>query len=660
MFVIIRNLKNKKPLSTENFNFTGQTNPYCVIFFIWVLLQKFALADQEEIKNLEPLVVTASRIMTTAEHAPGSVTVINRTEIQEQNPRSIIELLRKVPGLHIDQPGGYGGLSSVYIRGGDPNFTAIMLDGVKLNDPTDSRGGSYDLSSINVDSIERIEVVRGPLSYVYGSGALTGVINIITREGGGKQNYSVRTEIGNKDFYQANVHASGSLAENDYAVGARYLDSGDSVLGHKYMTRSINAKMNLVFGEQFWSKWSARYSKNKGERYPDDSGGPKFAVFEETESRDSDETVVSAEFGYKHSGMWQSRFRGSWYQRKDEITSPGVAPGSRDPFGIPASNTDSNFEQTNLAISTEASLLDSLNIVIGADARFESGGNDSFLFFSGMPFKTDFDLRRSIYGGFLETQFFPTERLILHGGFRVDYPDDFENKVTARVGAVYTFPVTDTTVKVGWGEGFKLPSFFALGHPIVGNPALKPEQSESVQLELVQGFWKDDLLVRLHAFHNRFKNIVDFDEGPPPRLVNRSEVTAKGIELELKYKWDKSLGLDIHVTYVDTNINGSDEELRNRPKWRGGSNFTWYPSQDWHTNLSTYYVGSVADSSIPTGDKNLDAYYRVDFASTWQVEQWLDLSIAIDNLLDTHYEEAVGIPGPGIQFRFNVVFSLDG
>jgi vitamin B12 transporter len=134
--------------------------------------------------ELEPMVVTGTVSPTPLSRTTASVTVLSQEQIAAQQAGSVIELLRQVPGLHIDQAGARGSVSSVYLRGGDPNFTVVLIDGIKVNDPTNSRGGAFDFSTLNTDAIERIEIVRGPLSAVYGSDAMSGVINIITRRGG--------------------------------------------------------------------------------------------------------------------------------------------------------------------------------------------------------------------------------------------------------------------------------------------------------------------------------------------------------------------------------------------------------------------------------------------------------------------------------------------
>ena len=210
---------------------------------------------------------------------------------------------------------------------------------------------------------------------------------------------------------------------------------------------------------------------------------------------------------------------------------------------------------------------------------------------------------------------------------------------------------TQTTLRASWGEGFKLPSFFALGHPLVGNPTLGPETGESVEVGVTQTLWRKRLTVRTTYFSSLFRDAIDFAEGPPPRLVNRDKITAEGVELGLRLRPWSTFNLSAHLTYVATDIKGTAEQLRNRPKWRGGFAMTWHPLSALTAYLQVLVVGTVLDSSIPTGDRRLDPYTRVDLTVTWTPRPGWQLFLAVDNLFDAAYEEFVGFPAPGIRPR---------
>ena len=207
---------------------------------------------------------------------------------------------------------------------------------------------------------------------------------------------------------------------------------------------------------------------------------------------------------------------------------------------------------------------------------------------------------------------------------------------------------------MNYGEGFKLPSFFSLSHPIVGNPNLLPETSHSVDVGVSQALWGQRFTIGVTYFYSEFTNLIDFDPGPPPRLVNRSHTTAQGVEMSFLLRPWPNFSTTAHLTYLQTDIKGTTANLLNRPKWRGGFAVQWSPRPDLDLHLHTIVVGTVPDSSIPTGARTLDAYARVDLAVNWTLSKHCKVFLAVDNLFDTAYEEFIGFPAPGINPRAGV------
>ncbi|HYA31587.1 MAG TPA: TonB-dependent receptor plug domain-containing protein, partial [Thermodesulfovibrionales bacterium] len=176
----------------------------------------------EETVKLDEVVVTATKVEELLEETTSSVTVISGEEIRRMNVNFLPDVLRQVNGVSIVQNGGEGKLASVFLRGGDPTATLVLIDGVKVNSPT---AGVFDFSSISVDDIERIEVVEGPQSTIYGSEAMAGVINIITKKGEGKPKAAVTVEGGSHGTYKSTATASGSVQTFNYRVTASYFDT---------------------------------------------------------------------------------------------------------------------------------------------------------------------------------------------------------------------------------------------------------------------------------------------------------------------------------------------------------------------------------------------------------------------------------------------------
>ncbi|MEW6143506.1 MAG: TonB-dependent receptor [Thermodesulfobacteriota bacterium] len=601
-------------------------------------------------RTLEPVVVTGTAYPAELGKSTGSVTVITEEEIEASHAVSVGELLEDVPGLYVDQPASRGGVTSVYIRAGDPNFTLVLIDGVKVNDPTNSRGGSFDFSSLSTDNIERIEIVRDPMSSLYGSDALSGVINIITKKGKGKPEASAEAMAGRYGQYQFLGGVSGAGPFYDFSVTGSWLDDGEEVEGSTFKSPSVTAKAGLVNGDDMELASTFRYSHIDSTSFPDDSGGPEFAVLRATDDRNIDQLLMGLNYTHGPLEWWEYSLKLSYYNTKEKFTSPGVAPGERDPFGIPPNESDSDYKSYDANAASTFSPYAGLDITAGFEAEYQDGSSRGMIIV-GFPLPTAFDLSRYIFSPYAEVQFSVVENLLVVLGAREDFPEGFDPEFSPRAGVSYKLAATDTILRGSWGEGFKLPSFFSLANPIVGNPDLVPEESRSLDLGLTQGVWGGRLSAQLNVYYNEFKNLIDFEEGPPPILVNRSRVTVKGFELIGNVRPWEELRLNGSVSYADSDIKGTDEPLRNRPRWWGELTLVYNPSASVTFSLDAVFTGSVPDSSVPTGDVTLDPYDVYNVALTWAPGDWISLYVAVDNLFNEEYEQYVGFPAPGVSPR---------
>jgi outer membrane receptor protein involved in Fe transport len=396
-----------------------------------------------------------------------------------------------------------------------------------------------------------------------------------------------------------------------------------------------------------------RYSHIDSTSFPDDSGGPEFAVLRTTDDRNIDQLLLG--LGYTHSPAlwWEYRIKLSFYNTKENFSSPGVAPGERDPFGIPPNEADSDYKNYDANITSTFSPYEGVDIVAGFEAEFQDGSSRGMIL-GDFPLPADFDLSRYILSPYLEVQFGMVENLYVVLGAREDFPEGFDPAFSPRAGVSYKIAATDTILRGSWGEGFKLPSFFSLANPIVGNPDLVPEESRSLDLGITQNLWDDKLDAQFNVYYNEFKNLIDFEEGPPPILVNRSRVTVKGFEIIGNIRPWEELSLSGSVSYADSNIKGTDEQLRNRPRWWGELSLLYSPSPTVKFSLDAVFTGSVPDSSIPTGDVALDPYDVYNVALTWTPFGRVSMYVAVDNLFNEEYEQFVGFPAPGVSPRAGI------
>jgi outer membrane cobalamin receptor len=609
------------------------------------------------IHTLEPVVVTASREPQPSDLIPASVSSVSREEMESQRDPNVIEALRRVPGVYVGQPGARGSRSSIYLRGLDPNHTVVLIDGVRVNDPTNNRGGSFDLSTLGVENVDRVEIVRGPLSAVHGSDAIAGAINVITRRAEGEREIELDVSGGRFGYYRAVGAVRGSFGPANLSLTGSYVDEGDPVEGSEFREGSVKAAGGIALPGSAELRGTLRYAGAHAEAFPDDSGGPKFALLRETEEREIRELSAGLELLQAPSPWFDYSLKANFYRRSERRDSPGIAPGLRDPFGIPADSARDVLRRTTLALRNTARLTDGLSVSIGGDAVWEDGESDSELDFGGVPVPAGFGLRRLTGGVFLEGLWSCGCGLVLQAAVRGDFPDDASAEVTPRVGASYRIPGTPAEIRANWGRGFKLPSFFALANPIVGNPDLRPEKSNGFDVGVHYSLWQERIGARLTYFDISVEDLVDFEPGPPPRLVNRSRMTSRGVELELEMKPLSSLTLDGYVTYDEAELRGSSEQLLNRPRWWGGFTLVWRPLARLTFGLHARFVGKVFDSSIPTGRVELQPYARVDAAASWEARDRLTVYLAVDNLFDADYEEAVGFPAVGIRPRIGLEMS---
>ena len=240
---------------------------------------------------------------------------------------------------------------------------------------------------------------------------------------------------------------------------------------------------------------------------------------------------------------------------------------------------------------------------------------------------------------------------------RRDDPSTRDAETTSRVGILRSFNEGRTSVRANWGQGFALPGFFSLSSPLVGDPDLKPETSKSYDLGLTHRFSKLPAQLTVALFRNEFINLIDFEDSVF-RMINRPGLDVDGIEVQFDYSAGERLSVHVQATYLDLELVGDDEPLRQRPDWRAGLSVRWLPAERWLLDASWMYAGETYDTSVPTGEQFLDAYDRIDLTATWRIRSNLDAVVSITNLLDEDYYEAIGFPAAGTRARLGIRYEF--
>lgn len=609
----------------------------------FLALATVALADTE----IEPIQVTASRL---PEPSGISISVLDSERIERQHGRDMLDLLRTTPGISATQPGGPGGFSEVFLRGAESNFTVVLIDGVRVNDPSNPRGGGYDFSTLDSNDIERIEIARGALSAVHGSDAMAGAINIVTRRASAEPTMSVHVEAGTDDFQRASAGVSGPIGDARASLKASYVDFGDPDGGSTQRIASAQADVEIGsidagLGE---IRTGVRHVERDRKSFPDASGGPMFAVIRDYERAEAQETSAWLQSTRAFDDKWSMDTTVSFFTRREETVTPPVAPGVFD--GVPSSTNDSRFKRGQVTVTHRYAASERFDIGGGIDVQLEDGRRNGETDLGFVVLPSNFDLDRLGRAAFIEARYRTEPGLELYGAARVDDTDDADARGSGRVALSYTYAPTATRLHASWSNGHKQPSFYALGDTLVGNENLRIEKSETVEVGVDQAFAGDRFVATLNGFRSKYEDLIDFDFATF-RLVNRSEARIDGIEASLTAQLTPTLTARAHATFSDIELDDADAVLLYRPEEYGGVEIGWRFDDAWTMHAHALVVGKREGSSVPTGPVTLKRYERLDVAVSRALTDQTQLFAAIDNVFDEDYQEAVGFPDAGIRWR---------
>ena len=280
---------------------------------------------------VETLVVIGTHAPVDRPEMTSEVSIIDRPRIEALNRTSLKQLIDSLTGVSINQQGGAGGVTSMYVRGGEANFAVVLIDGVQVNNPVDTRGGSFDFSTLDPSQVERIELIRGPQSAVYGADALSGVLNIVTRtaEDAG---IALALEGGQEGYYRGQLHLSGDLGNvADYSLDLGRSDSGDIVEDSERQLNFANGVLNWQPIERGEFSAGFRLSDSKRKNHPEDSGGPEYAVWETLDEAAAEALSLHLGWSAQATQRWRYQLQANWNTIESTEDTPGIFPGSAVP-----------------------------------------------------------------------------------------------------------------------------------------------------------------------------------------------------------------------------------------------------------------------------------------------------------------------------------------
>jgi len=616
-------------------------------------------------EDVEEMIVSASRTPRARDRVPTSTTVLKGRELEASVSTSLADALRFVPSLQITQEGGRGGRASLSLRGLDPNHVVVLIDGVRLNDPTNTRGGSFDPTTLALVDIERVEIINGPISSVYGSDALAGVINIITRKADPDDPLTASASARGGRFHSGNVVAEASSGLQGIAglsIGASFDTFRDPHSDGGYDGASLKAKLNTVLPFDIGFETFTRIHKSSSRSFPESSGGPELSTLRKMEDRDVREILFGLAFDRQFGDRLSTTLRLSQMSRREDLDSPGIAPANSAAV-VPPSTVGDEYNRWDLSLTSDWTLPKfdvhgqsvTSEITLGTDFVWENGESDTHLDFGGTSIRIPFFDNRRTIGIFGEVEHQIGEFVVLSTSLRYDTTPDEVDRFSPSTGLAIDIPGTRMSVFGRYGEGFKRPSFYALGNPQIGDPNLNVEKSRGWEVG-VRGYALDgSLRFALSYFDIEVKDIIVFD-AENIELKNEDRLISRGVDLELD--WDANTWLDLRggITFNPTDFEGTSASPENRSRWRGFAQLTLTPIKAFELSLRVLAVSSSKASSFQTGSRviTLAGYERVDIRLTHFPREWLEVFFEIENLTDRTYREAVGFESPGIAPRLGV------
>lgn len=586
----------------------------------------------------DTIIVTASRSETPLSQVGQSVTIITAEDIKTRQSTAVVDLLRTVPGVTFTRNGGLGTSASVNIRGADSDQTVALIDGVKINDPS-SPGSGFNFGNLLTGNIGRIEVVRGSQSVLWGSQAIGGVVNIITREPTEDLALNAQAEYGWRDTSNLAGNVSGKFGPVSASVGAGYLRSDSFSTFNEargaterdgYENYGANAKFNITLSEAITVDLRGWYSNGK---VGIDGFPPPTYAF-----GDTNETARTEEFvGYAglNIDLMDGRFRNRLAYAYTDTARENLDLSGGTPF----QTFDAKGKNERLEYQGNFDIGDAYGLTFGAEREKSSFSTSSY----GGPITRANATIDSFYGQLSAT---PINGLTLTAGARHDDHDTFGGKTTLAANGVFSPNDGATTIRASYGEGFKTPSLFQLFSEY-GNTALKPETSKGWDAGLSQKLLDGAVEIGATWFHRSTSNQIVFISCTAPltgictgrpfgTYDNVARARAKGLEFGLTVKPVEALTVQANYSWIDAENRANGLKLSRRPSQSVNASVDYRWAFGLETGATVTVVGDSFDNASNT--RRLDGYALVDLRASYPLTEKIALYGRVENLFDEEYE----------------------
>jgi vitamin B12 transporter len=614
--------------------------------------------------SIDTVVVTATRTAQPLARTGESVSVLDSSTLRTLQTVSVTDALALTPGVVVNQSGGLGQPTTVSIRGAETGQTLVLIDGVRINDPSGTDGGAI-LGDLLANNIDRIEVLRGPQSTLYGSDAIGGVIDIFSKRGGDTPfALNASAEGGSFDTYHLNAAANGTADIVDYGVAANYIHSNSISAADKrngnpetdgYGNLGLTENVRVHLTDNVSLDVRSYYTDARADFDDNSSFTPPYPV--------ADSAAYNTDrFAMGYAGVNVDLFGGMFHNRFAVMHTDSNREFFDSAFDIIHKNDTDKGRATRFEYQGIVDLAPETQITFGAETERTTFVSD---FFDSIPAYESFAKgSRTISGYYAQGQSTFFDALTLTGGVRYDDDSQFGHHTSVKVSGAYDFH-EGTVLHANYGDGFKAPSLYQL-FSAYGNKALRPETARGWEAGVDQALLDGRLRGTLTYFERRTNDLIDFAScfvaTPPPQCSlpviavaggfydNIGRARTDGIEAELAANITDTLTASFNYTNLDARDLDAHDTLPREPRNRASAIVTWTPLQRWSLGGSVSYTGHEIDqydtsTAPPTAYEN-GGHTLVGLFSEYKFDQW-SVYARIDNLFDQHYEPLLGYGAPG-------------
>jgi vitamin B12 transporter len=621
------------PLETGGFEVQKNRSLFFLVSFLATSICYAQDSSPTPAPESEPIVVTGTRTDIPLDQSPASISVVTSQDFEEKQIERVADALREVPGLSVVQSGTAGQLTSVFTRGLRSEHTQVLLDGIPINQ---GLAGLMNFADFTTDDIDRVEVVRGPQSTLYGPRALAGAIQIFTKRGEGDPTFTFSAEGGSYGTFREVFESEGKINQLDYSLGLSRLDTDNARPNNQY--RLTNAIADIGWSPDTTLRIGSLITYSLA-----DTGNPN-TIFDPKPLDNflTERWLIGPHIDWQPVEWWDHHLIVS-YDHERQLNDP-----NQDGFVGP---TRALFERTQVDYQNDLRPTSWLTITSGFFySRLNAGQERPFILQDFGPQPRFVSDHTEETGVFAQLTLTPCENLIFVSGGRFDHFNQFGDVWTWREAASYLIRQTDTTLHASVATGFSPPSS---QDKIFGmNFGLEPERDLGWDAGIEQRLWNKRVILGATYFHNDLSNVIGFN-GLFDTL-NLGKARTQGIECELRARPLDELDLVATYTYLDAEKIGSADisqlpgaRLPRRPRNEAyvSASYLWWKKL--RTTLSAKWVNAREELNFGGPNFDIEDYSFVNFAAEYEISPHLSVLGRIDNLTNEHYAEVFGFPALG-------------